>query len=228
MLALSDATGFVGASLGGLAHAARISREECEAALGYLLSPDEDSRSPEFEGRRIGIVAGGYSILNYTKYRELGRSIDRNEYLAEKQRESRERKRSSTKKDTSTDVNQRQPESTIGQHIASASASVSASEGEWREGVIKDPAYAHINVAVEFGKCQRWCEVNKKQLTRRRFINWLNRIEAPLTGFKGARSVNPPKVPEPLGPEISEEERLANVAKIRSITEGLTNKMASE
>lgn len=93
MLALCDARGEVGASVGGLAHAARISREDCERGLAVLLSPDTDSRSKEFEGRRIEAVDGGWRILNYASYRERGRSVDRTAYLAEKQRESRARRK---------------------------------------------------------------------------------------------------------------------------------------
>lgn len=118
MLALSDANGFVCASLGGLAHAARVSKLDCEAALGYLLSPDDDSRSREFGGQRIEGIDGGYLILNYKKYRDLGRKIDRDEYLADKQWESRQKR-----KQSSTPVNK---ESTI----ASASASVLKKELE--------------------------------------------------------------------------------------------------
>ncbi len=69
MLALADAGGYVGASLPGLADAARVTREECEAALGSFLAPDPDSRSKDHDGRRIEIVDGGWVLLNYAAYR---------------------------------------------------------------------------------------------------------------------------------------------------------------
>lgn len=121
MLALSDASGHVCASIGGLAHAARVNKEDCEKALSELAAPDEDSRSAEFEGRRIEKVEGGWRILNYTKYRELGKHIDRAEYLALKQRESRKRRQQ-----TSTGVNK---PSTL------PSASISASSSLFKEDI---------------------------------------------------------------------------------------------
>src|SRR5882672_8988156 len=114
MLALSDMNGFVCASVGGLAHAARVTKEDCEAALGYLLSPDDDSRSQEFGGQRIDVTDGGYLILNYKKYRDLGRKIDRDEYLADKQWESRQKRK----------------QSSIGVNKPSTNASASASLSE--------------------------------------------------------------------------------------------------
>lgn len=45
-----------------------------------------------------------------------------------------------------------------------------------------DPTYQGLSVSIEYGKCQRWCEANHKTLTRRRFINWLNRAERPMNG----------------------------------------------
>jgi hypothetical protein len=41
-------------------------------------------------------------------------------------------------------------------------------------------AYEGINVRAEFAKMQNWCAENRKQPTRRRFINWINRCEKPL------------------------------------------------
>lgn len=52
----------------------------------------------------------------------------------------------------------------------------------WIESLKANPAYAGIDVAQEFGKARAWCDVNKKTLSRRRFINWLNRAESPMKG----------------------------------------------
>jgi hypothetical protein len=71
MLALADKDGHVAASIPGLAHAAHVTREECEAALSTFLAPDPDSRTKEYEGRRIEIADGGWIVLNRGKYREL-------------------------------------------------------------------------------------------------------------------------------------------------------------
>lgn len=51
---------------------------------------------------------------------------------------------------------------------------------QWLDSLKADPAYAGIEVRKEFAKMNNWCAVNGKKPSRRRFINWLNRIEAPM------------------------------------------------
>jgi len=206
MLALSDAKGFVCASVGGLAHAARVSKEDCEVALGYLCSPDDDSRSVEFEGRRIECADGGFLILNYQKYRELGRQIDRTEYLAEKKRESRARlKRQQMSTNVhieSTGVNKT---STL--PSASASASASASEEEWIKDLSTDKAYQGIDVPREYSKAVRWFKERKRSCTRRAFINWLNRSDRSMNGeVKKPAPIGDAYKPLPPKREPAEEE----------------------
>jgi hypothetical protein len=53
MLALANKHGVVEASVPGLADASRVSLEQCEEALKKLESPDQYSRSQDFEGRRV-------------------------------------------------------------------------------------------------------------------------------------------------------------------------------
>lgn len=71
MLAMADSSGLVEASVTGVAHRARVSQGECEEALAVLLATDPDSKSQEFDGRRIEKVEGGWVLLNYEKYREI-------------------------------------------------------------------------------------------------------------------------------------------------------------
>jgi hypothetical protein len=70
MLAMANGDGVVEASIGGLAHRARVTREECEAAIQCFLGPDPDSRD-RTTGERIEEVPGGWLILNHRNYREL-------------------------------------------------------------------------------------------------------------------------------------------------------------
>jgi hypothetical protein len=70
MLALADSEGVVEGSIIGLAHVARVTVEECEAALKCLSSPDKYSRTHEHEGRRIAEVPGGWLVLNLKDFRE--------------------------------------------------------------------------------------------------------------------------------------------------------------
>lgn len=92
MLALMDDKGVVPASVPGLAALANVETEECRDALGVLMSPDRDSRTKEHDGRRIAEVDGGWSILNHGKYRDIGREMDRTEYLRKAQTRSRRRR----------------------------------------------------------------------------------------------------------------------------------------
>ena len=52
---------------------------------------------------------------------------------------------------------------------------------DWLKELSSESHYSHVQVMDEWGKMLRWCEVNRRQPTRRRFVNWLNRIERPLT-----------------------------------------------
>lgn len=69
MLAIADRTGVVEASLPGLADAAKVSVEQCRHALGRLQAPDPDSRTKDYDGRRVEEMDGGWLVLNYEKHR---------------------------------------------------------------------------------------------------------------------------------------------------------------
>lgn len=70
MLAMSTYQGVVEASVGGIAHAARVTVDECRNALDVLQSPDKDSRDGT-TGERIRKVAGGWEIINHNRYRDM-------------------------------------------------------------------------------------------------------------------------------------------------------------
>lgn len=72
LLAMADRDGYVGASVGGITNRSRtVSREKVQQALELFQQPDEDSRTEDFEGRRIQKVDRGYLILNYKKIRDM-------------------------------------------------------------------------------------------------------------------------------------------------------------
>jgi hypothetical protein len=79
MLAMSDRDGVVEASVPGLAWRAGVSMAEADDALLCLLSPDEHSRTPDYEGRRIEPVDGGWRLLNHAKYREKASADEQRE-----------------------------------------------------------------------------------------------------------------------------------------------------
>lgn len=98
MLALKDKDHIVEGSIPGLAHSARVTVEECRKALKKLSEPDADSRTKEFEGRRIKEIEGvGWLILNGEKYRKRMGMEEMRAYKAMKQAEYRERQKKEKK-----------------------------------------------------------------------------------------------------------------------------------
>ena len=53
-------------------------------------------------------------------------------------------------------------------------------ESDWLEVIGKSEAYAGIDTKREFSKLEQWCKINRQKPTKRRFLAWLNRIEAPI------------------------------------------------
>ena len=104
MLAMSDQYGIVECSVPGLADAARVNLQQCESALDRLQAPDEYSRNPENEGRRISKIEGGFEILNYESYRRKMSEEDRKEKNAAKQRAWRARQKSKLEGETINSV----------------------------------------------------------------------------------------------------------------------------
>lgn len=71
MLAMCDRKGRVWASIPGLANRARVPVEDAERAVDKFLQPDKYSRTPDFDGRRIEGIDGGWRLLNHEKYRSI-------------------------------------------------------------------------------------------------------------------------------------------------------------
>ncbi len=171
MLAISDPYGIVSASIPGLASVANVSVDETRLAVKNLLSPDPDSRTKDYEGRRIEDIDGGWRILNYVKYRKMLSEAERADYKA---KWIREKRRQMSTVSTVGDTN--------GQKSTVASASSSASESVWIQELSKDQAYNGIDVQHEFAKAIRWAKENKTTMSRRRFVNWLNKADRKLDG----------------------------------------------
>ena len=100
-LAKADRNGFVGASLSGMKRASNVPPEDFNLAVKTLETPDSDSRSKEFEGRRIEKVEGGWQILNYIKYRQFSYSDSKEAIKKRKQRERNKGHSGGTQGDTS-------------------------------------------------------------------------------------------------------------------------------
>lgn len=93
MLAMADASGYVGASVPGLANLARVPLEDCRKALEKFQSPDPDSRTKDREGRRIEPANGGWKLINYEAHRERATEIRHNIMSALRMREMRAKRK---------------------------------------------------------------------------------------------------------------------------------------
>ena len=53
-------------------------------------------------------------------------------------------------------------------------------DAEWMAELKTREAYSHIAIDHEYQKCADWCRLNGKQMSRRRFFNWISRIPRPM------------------------------------------------
>lgn len=126
MLAMADRDGLVSASVPGLAHMARVSLPQVEAALATFLAPDPYSRTPDNDGRRIEAAPGGWRLLNHGMYRQRVDAEVRRERKREWDRQHRPsghaRAKQSDESPTQAD------ESAQNRHITEAEAEAEASK----------------------------------------------------------------------------------------------------
>ena len=85
--------GFVEASGSGIIHRSGMDTETGMAALERLGEPEMESRTPDFDGRRLVRIDGGFIALNFAKYREKDHtSAERSRRYREKNQGRRRRK----------------------------------------------------------------------------------------------------------------------------------------
>ena len=72
----------------------------------------------------------------------------------------------------------------VGPNASASDPAGKQTDEQWLGQLSESPAYQGIDVRREYAKADAWCRTNRKQLSRRRFINWLNRIEQPMAGVK--------------------------------------------
>ncbi len=97
LMAKADRHGVVEGSIPGIAHSARVSLDDCRAAMAKFEAPDPDSRTPDNEGRRIKRVEGGWQLLNHHIYREKMSQDQQRARKTKNQRAWRDRKRAAKK-----------------------------------------------------------------------------------------------------------------------------------
>lgn len=83
LLAHADREGFADIHPRAISEEVGLTLEEVKAAIAVLESPDDESRSPEEQGRRIVRMdehrIWGWKIVNYVKYRSIRDEDDRRE-----------------------------------------------------------------------------------------------------------------------------------------------------
>jgi hypothetical protein len=101
LLSQANAQGIVEGSVSGLAVAAHISLEECEAGIAAFLAPDKYSRTKDREGRRLVALDDGWQIVSYQKWRDKLSADERREYkrLHEQTRRDRQHAKGTTAAD---------------------------------------------------------------------------------------------------------------------------------
>ena len=72
-------------------------------------------------------------------------------------------------------------------------------DAEWLAELATSPAYRGIDVRREHAKALVWASANKKTMSRRRFINWVNRCETAMAPQAGRTCDSTPSVAEPNG-----------------------------
>lgn len=113
LLAHADREGYADIHPRAIAEEVGLSVEEVKAAIEVLESPDDESRSPEEQGRRIVRIddhrAWGWKVVNYVKYRGIRDEEDRREQNRKsqakwraKQADSNQRKPASAKESRSS------------------------------------------------------------------------------------------------------------------------------
>lgn len=130
LLAAMDEDGYAHFSaIENLANRARVTVTECNAAVEALMAPDPNSADPEFDGRRVERVNGGFMILNAVKYRGIFSNATRREQTRLRVRRYRERQNSNP---DVTECNASLLNVTIPSESTSASEKKEESEGKGR------------------------------------------------------------------------------------------------
>jgi len=160
LMAMSDKDGLVEGSIVGIAPIARISAEACATAIKILEAPDPNSRSPEYEGRRLLPVPGGWKLVNHKKYRDLARS--RAAYY-QNWRQQRKKERSKEIKETNSEA-----DSDSATHANNAQHSATHTQ-QTSNNNQKPPSPSFQDIAeikrkeASFAKCCTLCGASSKQ-----------------------------------------------------------------
>lgn len=196
MLAMQNERHIVEGSIGGLAHQARVSLEDCQRAIEKLLAPDPDDSSKVAEGRRIEPVSGGWIIINGEAYRKARTEDERKIYHAAYMQKWRKRQKSvnisvNNLESVNFRVNNCEPPlrnvidvKTTEQNRTEqkrSSPPLTPPHGPERkmnktafEEIAKNPVYATLDLKSESWKYKEWSKAKERPETITGFLSWLN------------------------------------------------------
>jgi len=230
MLAIADSFGNVFASAPGLARVANVSTPQTRKAIRKLLDCDPDSRTKDFDGRRIEPIDGGWRILNHAKYRRMMNDEERREYKA--------RWIADKRKSTSVDIRRQSVDSSRPEATQSTQAEAEAEADKEKRGANKsrptvedwlvklesNPAYTGINVRALHAKMVVWCEIRALKPTLRRLVTWLNKEDKPMPKHAATPNYKRNYLP-PINDKLTEEQLAAKRAEVRELSAKLRDEL---
>ena len=120
--------------------------------------------------QQAGNVSSLITIVNWDKHQKIDHQIDQ---PAISQRSASDHKQQCNK-ETKEQV----------QGVGANGSHPTTNESDWLDVISKTEAYTGIDTKREFSKLEQWCRVHRQKPTKRRFLAWLNRIEAPMKSTK--------------------------------------------
>lgn len=181
LLVLADSDGVVDMTAEAIARRTNVPLEQVSKYVAELQQPDESSRSKMEEGRRLVPIdegrGWGWRIVNYRHYRQIRDEEARRSYFRDVKRKQRKREKANV-------LDSRVDSGGHCQTVASASSS------DFIEVLKGLPAYKGIDVAREIHKMEAWLLTPKgkgRKLTKGFAVNWLNKVDVPLSPTAGPR-----------------------------------------
>lgn len=199
MIILSDKDGILPISIPAFSNRIAKSEEDIRTAIAILESPDPDSNSKEYDGRRIiplsevtnGVENRGWFVVNKDKYREKASRLDKTEKTANRVRRFRDKKCNAhvtpcnahvTHEHVHTDIDTDIDNNCIGAGAPQHKKKISQiSDEEFLKALKENKAYDGIQIEDELGKMDAWLSTRPgRKKTRRFVVQWLNRVEKPI------------------------------------------------
>jgi hypothetical protein len=199
LLVLADLDGVVDMTHEAIARRTNVPIDIISGAIAELESPDPDSRSDLEDGRRLVRLDDhrdwGWQIVNYDVYREMRDDAARRAYFRDYQRKRRATQKLLKTSVTNSDASHLLNNVTQVEAFSEEQSLLSSSNGSSKplrtavkrsrspmvdeqtvEEFANNPTYSDLDVYLEAGKFKTWCETNRKNQSRRRFVNWLNNV----------------------------------------------------